>query len=183
MKERKFPTQKMKKYEDSLRNDEKSEATIEKYLRDVRCFSSFVGKEQINKEMVMEYKASLGKDYAVASANSMIASLNSFFRFCGWYDLCVKQFRVQRDAFCSENNELTKAEYTRLVNTAKRKNNERLCLIIQTICSTGIRVSELEYITAEAVTRGEATVKCKGKNRRIFIISVLRKKLLSYMRD
>ena len=111
----------------------------------------------------------------------MIAALNCFFRFCGLQELCVKQYRIQREAYCSEDKELTKEEYIRLLNSANIKHNERINLIIQTICGTGIRVSELQYITVESLKRGEATVCCKGKTRRIFIVSDLRKKLLRYV--
>ena len=110
----------------------------------------------------------------------MIAAINSFFRYFGWYDLCVKQYRIQKEAYCSENKELTRDEYYRLVEAAKRKNNKRLMLIIETICATGIRVSELKFITVEALVKGEAVVNCKGKNRRVFIAKDLKKKLLIY---
>lgn len=130
----------------------------------------------------MEYKNTLRDSYTVTSANSMIAALNVFFRFSGWHDLCVKQFKVQRQVYCSEEKELTRAEYIRLLDAAKRKRNERLNLIIQTICGTGIRVSELQYITVEALQRGEAVVNCKGKNRRIFIVPELKKKLFRYVK-
>ena len=113
----------------------------------------------------------------------MIAAVNAFLKYCNRPDLCVKQFRVQHQAFSTEEKELTKAEYIRLLNTAKAKKNERLYLILQTICGTGIRVSELQYITVEAVQRGEANVDCKGKHRRIFIIPELRKKLLRYVAE
>ena len=106
----------------------------------------------------------------------------AFFRYLGYYELCVKQYKIQKSAFCPEEKELTKAEYIRLIAAAKKKGNERLNLIIQTICGSGIRVSELQYITVEAVKRGEAFVNCKGKNRRIFIVAELRKKLLSYIK-
>ena len=113
----------------------------------------------------------------------MIVALNAFLRFCGWHDVCVKQFRVQRQAYCSEEKELTRSEYLRLLDAANRKHNQRLNLILQTICGTGIRVSELQYITVGAVQRGEAVVNCKGKNRRIFIVPELKKKLLRYIRE
>ena len=166
-----------------LREEERSLATVEKYLRDVRCFVDFTAGGEITKGTVLNYKNKLLETYAISSANSMIAAVNSFFRFLGWYELCVKQFKVQRNAFCSEEKELTREEYLRLLEAADSKNNTRLNLIIQTICSTGIRVSELQYITAEAVKRGEAVVSCKGKTRRIFIVSTLRKKLLQYVKD
>ena len=174
---------KMQEFEYHLRNEERSAATIEKYMRDVRCFAVFIGKTEISKQSVLDYKSKLGEHYAVASANSMIAAMNCFLRFCGWHDLCVKQFKMQRQVYCSEEKELTRAEYIRLLEAAKAKHNERLNLIIQTICGTGIRVSELQYITVEAVQSGEAIVNCKGKNRRVFIIPELKKKLLRYVKE
>ena len=170
-------------FEQRLKEDERSKATLEKYLRDVRAFQKYARNEILTKEKVLDYKTSLLKEYAVTSANSMIAAVNAFFRFCGWTELCVKQFKVQREAYCLEEKELTKAEYLRLVETAKRKQNERLELILQTICGSGIRVSELPFITVEAVKKGEAHVRCKGKNRRIFLVSELRKKLLRYVSE
>lgn len=173
----------MQEFELYLRNEERSAATIEKYMRDVRCFASFVCDAEIVKQTILDYKSRLGETYAVASANSMIAAMNCFLRFCGWHDLCVKQFKMQREVYCSEEKELTRAEYIRLLEAANAKHNERLNLIIQTICGTGIRVSELQYITVEAVKNGEATVNCKGKNRRVFIVPDLKKKLLRYVKE
>ena len=169
-------------FESYLRSDEKSDNTIEKYLRDVRAFSVFTEAREISKAVVMEFKASLVENYEVTSANSMIAAVNAFLRFMGWVDCCIKQFKVQKKAFCSEEKELTKAEYIRLVNTAKQKGNERLNLILQTICGTGIRVSELQFITVEAVRKGEAVVSCKNKTRTVFIVRELQKKLLNYIK-
>ncbi|MBR2906626.1 MAG: tyrosine-type recombinase/integrase [Clostridia bacterium] len=166
-----------------LLREERSLATREKYLRDVRRFSDFVGGRAVDWQVVYNYKISLERDYAVASANSMLAALNAFFRFCGWQDLCVKQFKVQREAFCSEEKELTRAEYLRLVEAAQRKGDLRMSLIIQTICGTGIRVSELPFITVESAIRGEATVNCKGKTRRVFIVRRLQNKLLRYAKE
>ena len=174
---------KMQEFEFHLRNEERSAATIEKYMRDVRFFAAFVGDAEIDKQKVLDYKSKLGVEYAVASANSMIAAMNCFLRFCGWHDLCVKQFKMQREVYCSEDKELTRAEYVRLLEAANAKNNERLNLIIQTICGTGIRVSELQYITVEALHNGEAIVNCKGKNRRVFIVPELKKKLLRYVKE
>ena len=165
-----------------LHSDEKSDNTIEKYLRDVRAFCMFAEAKEISKTVVMEFKASLVENYEVTSANSMIAAVNAFLRFMGWVDCCIKQFKVQKKAFCSEEKELTKAEYIRLVNTAKQKGNERLNLILQTICGTGIRVSELQFITVEAVRKGESIVSCKNKTRTVFIVRGLQKKLLNYIK-
>ena len=169
-------------FENYLCSDEKSANTIEKYLRDIRAFAVFSEARQISKSVVMEFKASLVENYEITSANSMIAAVNAFLRFMGWVDCCIKQFKVQKKAFCSEEKELTKAEYIRLVNTAKQKGNERLNLILQTICGTGIRVSELQFITVEAVRKGEAIVFCKNKTRTVFIVRELQKKLLNYIK-
>ena len=182
MKRRTLDYNNIEKFKRYLINEERSEATVNKYLRDIRRFYAFSDGCEIDKTNVMAYKAELGRNFAVASANSMIAALNAFFRFCEWYELCVKQFRVQREAYCSEEKELTRAEYIRLINVSKKRKNERLNLIIQTICGTGIRVSELQYITVEALDKGEAVVNCKGKKRRIFIVPELKKKLFRYIK-
>ena len=164
-----------------LKSEEKSENTVEKYIRDVRAFYAYVGETEITKEMVIAYKNKLLTDnYAVRSINSMLASINSLLSFLGWVDLKVKSIKLQRQIYCPEEKELTKAEYMRLIHTAKKKGSERLNLLIQTICSTGIRVSELSYITVEAVKCGEAVVSLKGKTRSVFIVRELQKKLLRY---
>lgn len=119
-----------------LKEDEKSKHTIEKYMRDVRCFQCFAKERGIDKALTIEYKAFLEKEYATVSANSMIAALNSFLRFNGWDECCIKQFKVQKKTYCSENDELTKAEYLSLVRAAESEQNERLSLLIQTICGT-----------------------------------------------
>lgn len=174
--------EKIEEFEFYLKDEERSAATIEKYMRDIRVFAAFVGQTEITKQTVIDYKNSLQDSYAIASANSMIAALNCFLRFCGWHNLCVKQFKMQKQIYCSEEKELTRAEYIRLLEAANAKHNERLNLIIQTICGTGIRVSELQYITVEAVQNGEAIVNCKGKNRLVFIVPELKKKLLRYVK-
>ncbi len=167
-------------FKEYLISEEKSPSTIEKYIRDVRAFSAFTGNSEITKETVIAYKKSLQENYAVRSVNSMLASINSLFAFLGWHDLRVKSLKLQQQVFCSEEKELTKAEYSRLCAAAKRKHNERLNLILQTICGTGIRVSELQYITVEAIRQGEAVVNCKAKTRPVFIVKELKQKLLRY---
>lgn len=167
-----------KKY---LREEEKSENTIEKYLRDVRAFAAYLKSAEITKEAVIAYKNKLlSENYAVRSINSMLASLNNLFVFLGWADCRVKSIKVQRQIYCPEEKELTKAEYMRLVNTAKQKGNERLNLILQTICGTGIRVSELQYITLDAVKRGEVgnVLFNAVKNTSEQVAQVVRKDLL-----
>ncbi len=181
MKERILTSEVIEHFKKYLREEEKSENTIEKYMRDILGFMNFAGEDEISKETVIAYKSNLiSENYAVRSMNSMLASLNSLFAFLGWTDCKVKSIKLQRQIYCPEEKELTKAEYMRLVNTAKQKGNERLNLILQTICGTGIRVSELQYITMEAVKRGEAVVSLKGKTRTVFIVKELRKKLLRY---
>ena len=160
--------------------EERSEMTIEKYIRDVKAFSVYTQNTAVTKEIVIAYKKHLQENYAVRSVISMLASINSLFSFLGWHDLKVKSLKLQQQVFCPEEKELTKAEYARLCRTAERKHNERLNLILQTICGTGIRVSELQYITVEAVKQGEAVVNCKAKTRSIFIVKELKQKLLRY---
>ena len=169
-------------FEKYLKDDEKSENTVSKYLHDLYYFLDFTQGQAIDKSMMLDYKSLLGEQYAPSSANSMIAAVNAFLRFMGWMDCCIKQFKVQKKAFCSEEKELTKAEYIRLVNAAKAEGNERLNLILQTICGTGIRVSELQFVTVEAVRKGEAIVSCKNKTRTVFIVRELQKKLLNYIK-
>lgn len=173
----------IERFRNYLREEEKSENTLEKYIRDVTVFSAFCDGT-ITKDTVIAYKQNLiDSGYAVRSINSMLASINSLFSFLGWYELRVKSLKVQQQVFCPEEKELTKAEYERLCRTAERKQNQRLCLILQTICGTGIRVSELQFITVEAVKKGEATVSLKGKTRSIFIVRDLQKKLLRYISE
>ena len=160
--------------------EERGRATVEKYIWDVKVFSAFVSGVEITKEVVIEYKKDLQEAYAVRSVNSMLASINSLFVFLGWQELRVKSIKLQQQIYCPEERELTKAEYTRLCRAAKHKRNERLNLILQTICGTGIRVSELQFITVEAARRGEASVSCKAKTRSVFIVKELQKKLLRY---
>ncbi len=167
-------------FKEHLILEERSVATIQKYIRDVKAFTAYAQNSAISKEIVIAYKKYLQENYAVRSVNSMLASINSFFSLFGWNDLKVKSLKLQQQVFCPEEKELTKEEYTRLCRAAVRKHNERLNLILQTICGTGIRVSELQYITVEAVKHGEAVVNCKAKTRSVFIVKELRQKLLRY---
>lgn len=184
MKGRFITKETLEQFKQHLLEEEKSAVTIEKYLRDTSAFMEYLAERDVTKELSIAYKQKLIEDdYAVRSINSMLASINSLFSFLGWYDCKVKAIKLQRQIFCSEDKELTKAEYIRLINAAQQKKNNRLNLIIQTICGTGIRVSELQFITVEAAKRGEATVSCKGKIRTIFIVKSLKKKLLQYAKE
>lgn len=170
------------RFQHYLESEERSPLTIEKYLRDLRKLQTFSAGQPITKELTMVYKEELRSHYAISSVNSMLAALNSFFDFTGWYDCKVKQLKQQHKVYCSEEKELMKEEYYRLVQTALHIKKERLGLIIQTICSTGIRISELECITVRAAQSGVAEVNCKGKSRQIFIPHKLKMMLLSYIK-
>ncbi len=183
MKPKTISAEEICKFRHQLHLEEKSRATVNKYIHDITCFSEFVGEQPLTKELAIFYKQYLIKrGYAMRSINSVIASLNSYFAFAGLPDCRLKSIKIQRQIFSSEEKELTKAEYDRLLRAAKEKGNERLNLVIQTICSTGIRVSELEYITVEAVAVGKAVVNCKNKTRVIFIPVSIQKILKAYIR-
>jgi len=160
---------------------EKSIATREKYMRDVRAFASFCGERPVTKELVIAYKEDCRKrEYAVRSINSMLASINSFLDCMGWHNCRVKSIRMQKQTYCPADKELTKGEYIRLLKAAE--GNKQLQLVLETICGTGIRVSELQYFTVEGVQRGEITVNCKGKTRVILIPGKLQRLLLRFAR-
>lgn len=171
----------IEEFQKHLRVEERSKNTVEKYIRDVNAFANYCGNEKITKDIVINYKQSLiVLGYAVRSINSMLASINSLFVFLGWYELKVKTLKLQKEIFRSEEKELTKAEYIRLCNTAEEKQNKRLNLILQTICSTGIRVSELQFMTVEAIQKSEVVVSLKGKTQTVIIPKDLKQKLLHY---
>ena len=180
MKERILTADIICQFKEHLILEERSGNTIEKYMRDIKAFVSFSSGATLTKELVIDYKKYLQEDYAVRSVNSMLASINSLFDFLGWSDLKVKSIKLQQQIYCPEEKELTRAEYERLCRTAERNHNKRLNLILQTICGTGIRVSELQFITVEAVKNGEAVVSLKGKTRSVFIVKQLKQKLLRY---
>lgn len=168
-------------YRQALLRDEKSIATVEKYLRDARSFFAFAGAATLTKELVMSYKQKLvERGYAIRSINSMLGSVNSLLSYLGRPECRVKALRQQRESYCAEDKELTKCEYMRLIEAAKKK--PQLRLVMETICGTGIRVSELRYFTVEAAKRGEVTVTCKAKTRRILLPQKLQRLLLDYAR-
>ena len=146
-------------------------------------FRIWLGEQEICKTASVAYKSYLCDRYAPASVNAALSSLNSFFNYMGWYDLRVKSLKIQKQIFASEDIELTKAEYDRLLQAAKQKKNERLYLLMQTICSTGIRVSEVRYITVEAVLYGVTEIKSKGKCRRVFLPKQLCRILKQHIKE
>lgn len=170
-------------FERMLIEEEKCASTRKKYVRDVKALLAYLGEPGcVTKAAVIAYKQHLTERYAVATVNAMLASINSFFKKMSWYDCVVKSLRVQQAAFRPPERELTKAEYYRLLQTAKAQGNERLYLLMQTLCGTGIRISELPFITVEAVTAGRARVTLKGKTRAILLSAALCRELRRYTR-
>lgn len=180
---RKITNELIIKFREYLINEEKSQATIEKYIRDITAFMVWLNDTEVCKSAVIEYKNSIIESYAPASANSMLSSINSFFMYMEWYDCKVKTFKIQKQIFANKEKELTKAEYERLLKAAKKKNNEKLYLLMQTICSTGIRVSELRFITKEAIMTGQASINCKGKMRVVILPEKLCVALRRYAKE
>ncbi len=170
----------IEKFKEHLFKEEKSELTVAKYVSDVVRFFEWLGTRDLNKNVVLEYKDELIKNYAPASANSHISSLNSFFSFIERIDLKIKTLKIQRQLFLKSENELSRQEYERLLDAANKNKNERLWLIMQTVCSTGIRISELPYITCQAIKEQKALISCKGKMRVVFIPAKLCKALEKY---
>lgn len=173
----------IQRFNEHLLEEERSQVTIEKYNRDIAALRRFADGREINKELVIAYKRHLiESDYAERSVNSMLAAINSLFQFLEWYDCRVKSIKLSPEIYRPEEKELTQKEYERLVNTAMEQGREKLAVILQTICGTGIRISELQFVTVEAVKRGEAKVHCKGKSRKVFIVDDLKKLLLDYIK-
>ncbi len=174
-------TAQLENYLDYLRSEEHSIATIKQYRRDILRFFSFLESKELTREWALQYKCELEQTYQPVSVNAKLSALNSFFTFIRRSDLKLKLLKIQESAYCSAEKELSKEEYLCLVKAAKRKKNEKLALLLQTICGTGIRVSEVKYITAEAVCRGESVIRLKGKTRTILFPKKLQKALKDYM--
>ena len=166
-----------------LREEEREKATIEKYLRDIRAFAAWAGGREVSRELTAGWKEHLkGSGFRPETVNGKLSALNKFFRFLGWEDCRVRYLKIQRRLFRSTERELTKEEYMRLLEAADKLGKTRLSLLMETICATGIRVSEVKYITAEAVQAGRAEVSLKGKIRTILIPGKLCRKLQKYVR-
>lgn len=170
----------IEKYKDFLINEEKASATLEKYMRDIKAFSEWMSGSELDKRKVLDYKEYLIGKFAPASVNSVLSSLNSFFEFNNWYELKVRMLKIQKQIFAQKDKELSKTEYERLLDAAKAKSNQRLYLLMQTICSSGIRVSELQYVTVEAIKLRKATINCKGKMRIVILPKELCRMLTEY---
>ncbi len=166
-----------------LIDEEKATATCQKYIRDVTTFFSWLSGNGIDKKTVLSYKEHLIRNYAPASVNSVLSSLNSFFDFNHWYELKVKTLKIQKQIFARREKEISRAEYKRLLDTAKLRRNFRLYYLMQTICSSGIRVSELPFITVESLSLAKASINCKGKMRVVLLPKELCKMLLAYAKE
>lgn len=180
---KKITDRRIKNYNDYLIGEEKSKNTILKYMRDVTAFAKWVNDKALNKSAVLEYKEYLRTYLANTSVNSVLSSLNSFFEYCNAYELKVKMIKIQNRMFASDDKDLTAAEYDRLLDVAKSKGNEKLYLLTQTIASTGIRVSELQFVTVEALKCGRADIEMKGKCRIILIPEIICERLLKYAKE
>lgn len=172
-----------RKFELYMYEEEMSDNTIEKYMRDIRFFREWLGSKGIDKSIVLEYKQELCEKYAPKSVNSMLSSLNALFVFMNWHELKVKTLKIQRRIFADKSKELTKSEYERLLTAAKNKKNEKLYYLMQTIASTGLRVSEIKFVTCDAVKSEQAIINCKGKIRQIFLPKKLCKMLKTYIKS
>lgn len=182
----KFITQEiLLQYQEHLYDEEKSLATIQKYMRDLQKLLDYAAGREITKRLMIQYKEDLrdSNKYRTSSINSFLVAANRLFEYLHWYEVRVKIFRVQKEVFEPENKNLTKEEYVKLVKTAEKLGKRRLAMIIQTICATGIRVSELSSITIESVKKGVADIYCKGKQRKVLITPNLQKKLMWYIRE
>ena len=163
-----------------LKNEEKSAATLNKYLRDIQRFALWLGDTPLERDAMLDYKADLMRHYAAGSVNSILAALNRFLRMIAREDCRVHRLRIQYQAYSPEEREITAQEYADLVRTARETGRARLALVLQTICATGIRVSEVRYITVEAAKNGKTEIALKGKIRTILLPSKLCRKLLKF---
>jgi site-specific recombinase XerD len=181
--ERIITEQMLERFEAYLAGEEKSQVTIKKYMCDLRKLTAFAHSREIDKSLMISYKEKLlhEDNYKISSINSFIVAANKFLEYMGWYEARVKTYKVQRECFCPESRFLEKEEYFRLVKAAQKKKNNRLSLIIQTICATGMRISELQQLTVSGVKNNSVEINCKGKIRMILLPDKLRKLLLYYI--
>lgn len=173
----------VRKFKQHLYEEERSENTIAKYMRDIGGLVEYAEQKELQKADILEYKRKLCATYAPQSVNSMLSSINSFFVFVEWHELKVKTLKIQRQLYMNTAKELTKSEYERLLMTAKNKKDRRLYYLMQTMAGTGLRVSELQYVTVEAVSKGQATICCREKIRQVFLPKLLCKMLTEYARE
>lgn len=176
-------TNEIERFEIILKDEERAEKTVEKYVRDVRHFLNFAKGRKICKMLVLEYKSYLVENYRASSAGSMLSSVNAFLKRLELREFCVKAIKIQKSVFLSKGSELNIEEYKRLVAVAKDSGKHRLYLILQTLASTGIRISELRFITVESIKSEYARISMKGKLRTVFLPSMLCMALRDYVRE
>lgn len=179
----KITEQTLGEFKEYLIKSEKSRATVEKYVHDAAAFKSWLGEREVDKDVILEYKAHLRSVYSPVSVNAAISSLNSFFRFTGRRELTLKTVRIQKKLFSGGNRDMRLNEYKSLLKAAKKAGKTRIRLIMQTIFVTGIRISELKYITVEAIESGTAVIDCKGKVREVFIPKDMCNILKKYVKE
>ena len=179
---RKLKSYEIESFASNLRREERSEGTVSAYMANVHAFAEWLGDGHVTKEAVVAWKNELVQHYAPTTVNVKLAAVNAFLKFRGWQDCCVKALRLQRRAYREPSRELTKTEYERLVTAAIDSGRSRLALLMETICGTGIRVSEVRYMTVEAAIAGQAEIALKGKIRTIMLPGKLCRKLLKYAR-
>ena len=175
----------IEEYKEHLVEEEKSTATIKKYISDIRKLVVYAGGQEITKKLMVGYKEDLrvNKGYKLSSINSFIIAANRLFEYLEWYGLRVKTYHIQKEAYVSEKKDLSMQEYRRLVDTARHKGKKRLAMIIQTLCATGIRISELIFLTVESVKCGEIEIYCKKKHRKALIPEKLQALLFEYIKE
>lgn len=183
MEPRKITEETLAAFARQLGEEERSPATLEKYLREVRQFAAFLGGREVTRELAAAWREELSARQSPATVNGKLTALDRLLAFLGWEDCRVKHLRVQRQLFRDSARELSREEYARLVETARRLGLGRLSLLMETICATGIRVSEVRYITAEAVREGRTEIALKGKIRTILLPGKLCRKLEKYARQ
>lgn len=170
-------------YAGNLRDQERAENTVKQHTNHLLAFSLWLDKRLLTKQELIQWKRQLSEKYAATTVNSMLAAVNGFLRFMGWSDIVVKSLKIQKTLFCDEKKELDSKEYEQLVIAARQRGDMRLSLLIQTICATGIRVSELRFITVEAIQKGKTEIFNKGKRRLIFLPDKLRHVLKRYIKE
>lgn len=183
MEERMVSDEQIDRYCLWLLENEKSGRTIDKYRYYLKLLQEYLGGEAVSREKIIRWKADLRQRFAGVTVNVVLAALNGFFKYCGWADCVTKFVRVRRRLFYPEQREISREEYKKLVKTARKQGNERLAMLIQTICSTGIRISELQFITVEVVKQQIAEIESKGRNRTIFLTKQLCHMLRAYAKE
>ena len=184
METRTMTLEQIESYGKTLRLEERCEATVQKYVGAATAFFGFLPEgKRVTRELALAWKAEISAKNAASTVNVMLSAVNRFFAFMSWDDIRIKRIKTQRRIFRDRDRELTKAEYLRLLDVARRRGNPRLYYLTQTLAATGIRVSELRFVTVESLRSGATVVDCKGKRREILIPKNLRGKLLTYCKD